>query len=194
MKNRYRRKYVQAIMPVIESKCRGKVWPVCVDAQQLLEEACRRGDLVHSYSAKASYQIVHDLFEEIDRQCKGHECNDVFPVAVIKCTSKIVNTVGHGRECVVDDKLTSAFYEGNAYASRSESYTGFVFFGQSVTTAHPILRTCFAVRSKAVNTEGSKINRRVNQLQSIGLISHEDAQHLLVAPKSESQRQLLIEG
>lgn len=193
MKNRHRRKYVQAIMRVIESKCRGKAWPVCVDAQQLLDEACRRGDLVHSYSAKASHQIVQDLFEEIDRQCKGHELNDVFPVAVIKCTGCIVKTVGHGRECVVDDKLTSAFYEGNAYASKNDSYTGFVFFGQSVTTAHPILRTCFAVRSKAVNTEGSKINRQLNEWRSIGLISREDAQRLIVAPKSESQ-QLLIEG
>jgi hypothetical protein len=180
MKNRYRRKYVEAIMPVIESRCRGKSLPICMDAQQLLEEACRREHLVHSYSATESHRIVRDLFEEIDRQCKGRESNDVFPVAAIKCTSRIVKTIGHGRELVIDDKTTAAFYEANAYASRSESYTGFVFFGQAVTTSHPILRTAYAVRSKAVRTEGSRIDEKVNGWQRRGLIDSSDAEHLLV--------------
>ena len=174
MRNKYRQQYVGAIIPVIESRCRGKALPICLDARQLLEEACKREGLVHSYNSNESYRVVKDLFDEIDRQCKGHEHNEIFPVAIIKCTSRIVKTIGHGRELVVNDKTTSAWYEQNAYASRSDGFTGFVLFSKQVTTAHPILRNVFTTRYKANSTERMKLDQKFETMKSSGLITAEN--------------------
>jgi hypothetical protein len=176
MKNRFKQQYVQAIMPIIESRCMGRSMPICLDARQLLEEACKRSCLIHSYAGNESYRVVRDLFDEIDRQCKAHEQNDVFPVAVIKCTSRIVKTIGHGRELVINDKTTSAFYESNAYASRSDGFTGFVLFGRQVTTRHPILIKSYAPRRKAIQTEVMRHDQKVEYWQSCGLISKDQAE------------------
>lgn len=176
MRNRFRQQYVEAIMPIIERRCQGKVWPICLDARQLLEEACKRGALMHSYASNESHRIVRDLFDEIDRQCKAHEHNDVFPVAIIKCTNRIIKTIGHGRELVLDDKHTSAFYESNAYASRSDGFTGFVLFGKQVTNRHPILIKCNAPRRKAIRTEMARHDQKVVYWESCGLITKDQAE------------------
>lgn len=180
MKNSHCRAYVEAIIPVIAYRCRGKTFPVCVDAIHLLQEACKREGLLHSYGGNESHKVAKDLFEELDRQCKAQEEDDVFPLAIIKCTSRIIKTIGHGRELVINDKTTSAFYEQNAYASRSDKFSGFVLFSRQVKTAHPILRTAFTPRYKANRTEKTRLDRKITSMETSGLISSMDANSLRI--------------
>ena len=180
MKQTDRRKYVSAMLPVVGARCKGKSWPVIMDGMALLNEACRRSELPHSYGSGQSKQVVADLFEELDKQCFAHQNDDSFPIKALKCTESLIRKFGHGKQLVVDDIYNAEFYRERAYARKTDGFGGFVFFGKDAISQHPIVAAGEMPRSRAVKTEAIKINGRVEKLLISGRLSEEDAEVLRI--------------
>jgi hypothetical protein len=186
MKLRDKQLYVDAMMPLIERRCKGKSLPVVMDALKLLNEACRLQDpaLPNSYASGASERVVKDLFDEIHNRCIAQIDDEVFPCHVIKCTRSLIDGIGNNRELVVDEKFTPDWYSHHAYPTRGNPSCGFVFFNRSVTTQHPILIPSMKPRFKANNTEKKTLYDTIGSMIESKLLEPESASALIADSRS----------